>query len=313
MTDTFKVDNWLLENVPKTFGARALQLHIPGLEPFGIFDFWATMGLYYHLDNKRPTDPVVVKPTTLLRTLEFSREVADAQAGYETFPTRSYQMLHDALHRLYSVEVSWRNFWNVRTGKRGRPRKQWVEYKGRILTTYAYVYPPNIIPPDQLPESKRRNVNKTALATNDPPPPIWMIKNGPKPEGIRYRIAEDLLRGITGDDPHIGATIIPVKIFGLRPTFQEYPTATKLLGWTIRQTNQQIKRDLDNLAQTLNMKGKDRNKNRRSLLDYLSLLVEAEVIEDLVVEGETVTFTKTVDWHFGRRVEREDPSLEGES
>ena len=123
MTDTFKIDNWLLENAPKTFGARALQLHLPGLEPFGIFDFWATMGLYYHLDASRPTDPVMVKPTRLLETLEFSRELSDATAGYETFPTRSYQMLHDALHRLYSVEVDWRNFWNVRTGKRGRPRK----------------------------------------------------------------------------------------------------------------------------------------------------------------------------------------------
>ena len=313
MTDTFKIDNWLLENAPKTFGARALQLHLPGLEPFGIFDFWATMGLYYHLDTNRPTDPVMVKPTRLLETLEFSRELSDATAGYETFPTRSYQMLHDALHRLYSVEVDWRNFWNVRTGKRGRPRKQWVEYRGRILTTYAYVYGPNVIPPDQLPESKRRNVNKTALATGEPPPPIWMLKNGPKPEGIRYRIAEDLLRGITGDDPHIGATIVPVRIFGLRATFQQYPTATKLLGWTIRQTNQAIKRDLDNLAHTMNMKGKDRHKNRRSLLDYLDLLREAGVIEDLVVDSETVTFTKAADWHFGRRVEREDPSLEGES
>ena len=316
MTDkVFKVDNWLLENAPKTFGPRSFQMHLPGLEPFGIFDFWATMGLYCHLNPVKPTDPVVVKPTRLLETLEFSREIADATAGYETFSSRSYRMLHEALHRLYSVEVDWRNFWRVKTGKRGQPRKQWVEYKGRILTTYAYVYPPDVIPPDQVGDSKRRNVNETALASGEPAPPIWMLKNGPKPEGIRYRIAEDLLKGITGDDPNIGATIVPVRIFKLRSTFQQYPTATKLLGWTLRQTSPTIKRDLDGLARTLNLRGKDRQKTQRSLLEYLDLLQEVGVVEDLVVEGDAVRFTKAAGWHFGRRLAREGlegPEGEGE-
>ena len=315
--DTFKIDNWLLENMPKTFGARALQLHfpIPSLEPFGIFDFWATMGLYYHLDPRKPTDPVVIKPTTLLETLEFSREISDALAGYDTFSSRSYRMLDSALHRLYSVEVDWRNFWNVRTGKRGRPQKQWVEYKGRILTTYAYVYPPDVIPPDQLPESKRRNVNKVTTPTNEPPPPIWMLENGPKPQGVRYRIAEDLLRGITGDDPHIGATIAPARIFKLRATFKQYPIATKFMAWTIRQANPHIKRNLDVLAQQLNMKGKDRGKTHRSLLEYADLLQGAGVIEDLAHEGEDILFTKAIDWYYGHQVtakELEDKEGQGE-
>jgi hypothetical protein len=282
------------------------------MEPFGMFDLWVVFGCYSLLNPKKPTDPVVVTLTDFLEILDFSRVLSEALGFYRTFPSDAYALVRESLHRLFTVEAVYRGEWSVKTGKRGRPKRQVVEYHSRILSSYAYIYPPDVIPPDQLPESKRRNVNKATTPTGEPPPPIWMLKNGPKPEGIRYRIAEDLLRGITGDDPHIGATIVPVRIFGLRPTFQQYPTATKLLGWTIRQTNQEIKRDLDNLAYHMNMKGKDRHKNRRNLLDYLALLKEAGVIEDLVVEGETVTFSKSADWHFGRRVEREELGNEGD-
>lgn len=308
---TFRVDNALIQTAPALFASSrrtAVQMSLPGLTPFGPFDYWATLALYSLLDPQRPGDPVQTTPTELLRTLDFAREVSEALAGYGTFQTEAYDLINDTLHRLYTVEVYLKNFWSVKTGKAGRPKKQWVEFRGRILVSYQYTYAPGITPAHMLPAGRRRNVNTATAANGEAGPPIWREVEGPRPVGIEYRLSPDLIKGLTGEAGNIGATILPVKIFGLRPTFGPYPTATRLLVWVCRQTAQTVTRYIDKLADELAVKGHDRRRNREAILRGFVMLKTAGVIDDFAVEGEKITFTKAVGWHFARAVEGdEDP------
>lgn len=309
--NTFKVDNALIQNAPQLFASSrrggAVQLSLPGLA-FGPFDYWATLALFSLLDPQRPGDPVQTTPTELLRTLEFAREVSDALAGYETFQTEGYHLVNDALHRLYTVEVSWRHYWSVRSGKVGRPKKQWVDYRGRILVSYQYTYAPGVTPAHMLPPGRRQNVNTAKTLNGEAGPPIWREVDGPRPVGIEYRLSPDLVKGLTGEAGNIGATIFPVKIFKLRPTFGPYPTATRLLIWACRQTAKTMTRKLDGLAEELALRGKDRRRNRETILRGFVMLKDAGVIEGFAVEGDKITFTKAPDWHFPRADEAdEDP------
>lgn len=86
-----------------------------------------------------------------------------------------------------------------------------------------------------LKSTQRRNVNKAKTSTGESGPPIYKATEGPRPVGIEYTFAPDMVRGLTGDDPNIGTTILPVKIFGLRKTFANNHTATLLLVWVCRQ------------------------------------------------------------------------------
>ena len=205
MTDTFKVDNVFIQNAPKTFGGQRptarrqakhesaiqLQLPLPGLAPLGAFDEWAVLGLYSLLDPDNPTAPVLTTFTDLADTLQFSRAVSTALEGYETFPSETYAMVTESLHRLYSVEVDWRGFYKIpltdKKGKptRGRPRHYWVEYKGRILVSFAYIYPTGVTSPALLPPAKRRNVNLTQSPNGEPIPPIWREVEGPRPVAVQ--------------------------------------------------------------------------------------------------------------------------------
>lgn len=310
LLDTFRVDNWVIQNAPLTFGARraGIQLHLPGLEPFGPFDYWATLALYSLLDPKNPTAPVETTATELLTVLSFAREVSDALAGYETFPSEAYNLLEESLQRLFTVEVTWRNYWEVRTGKGskkpGRPKKQWVEYHGRILVEYSFVYSPGVEPPALLPASARVNVNKAKTTTGELGPAIWKRKEGPRPVGISYQLAPRLVNGLTGEDPNIGATIVPLRIFRLRSTFGAYPIATRLLLWVIRQTGRDTTRHLDRLALELNVKGKDKRRNRETLKRFFAMLQTAGVVETFstfLKDGEEwVTFRKADFWHIER-------------
>lgn len=308
--DTFRVDNALIQTAPQLFASsrrgETIQLSLPGLAPFGPFDYWATLALYSLLDPQRPGDPVQTTPTELLETLEFAREVSDALAGYETFPSEAYNLINDTLSRLYTVEVHLRNYWSIKTGRRGRPTKQWVEFRGRILVSYQYTYAPGVTPAHMLPPGRRQNVNTAKTVNGEAGPPIWREVAGPRPVGIEYRISPDLLKGQTGEDGSIGATVLPVKIFELRPTFGPYPIATRLLVWACRQTAQILTRRLDGLADELAVKGKDRRRNREAILRGFTMLKTAGVIEDFTVEGDKITFTKAADWHFARVDERAD-------
>lgn len=321
---TFRVDNVLIQNAPKTFGA---QLYLPGLAPFGPFDYWATLALYSLLDPENPKGEVYTTYTDLLSVLQFTREVSNAVEGRETYPTYpsdAYYMVEESLQRLFTVEVNWRAEWAVRltdkTGRptRGRPKKQIIEYQGRILTAYGLVYPPGVTPPSMQPAAKRENINRAKTSTGEPPPPIWRNKEGPRPQGIVYQLSPQLVRGLTKEDPHIGATILPLRIFGLRNTFGRNPAATRLLVWVCRQTSRNLTRRLDTLADEMNMTGRQKSRNRDALLKAFAMLRDVGVVEGFTVAEDevglpTITFTKADDWYFStgeKRVKSEPPLLE---
>ena len=312
---TFKVDNRFIQNVPSTFGSRrpklgSDQLYLPGLEPFGPFDLWATFALFSLLDQERPEEVVRTTPTELLEILEFAKVVSDALAGYETFKSKHYRMVEEALHRLYTVQVNWRGYYNVMTGKRGRPEKRYVDYNDRILVRVGYIYPEGVTPPEQERPTKRKNVNKAMTTTGEPGPPIYKLTSGPKPEFVEFRFAPDLVKGLQGE--MIGSTTIPLQFFNLRAKFQPYPLATRLLVWTLRQTARRMTRDIDRLINELNFKGVDATRNRRQLLDFFAMLQEVGVVESVHFDPTTnkVTFKKGEAWHFPRG--RKTPIEEGD-
>lgn len=314
---TFRVDNQLIQNAPRTFLAKrgrvdlqAIQLSLPGeFAPFGPSDYWATLALYSMIDQKRPTAPVKTTYSELLKTLEFAKTVSDALEGYSTFTSDQYQMIEESLHRLFTVELNWRNYWTVKTGKKGRPKKQWIEYHGRILASFQYTYAPGVTPPSMLKPAKRRNVNKAKKSTGEAGDPIYKATEGPRPIGIEFTFAPDMVRGLTKDDPNIGATILPVKIFHLRKTFVNNHTATLLLVWVSRQTANPTTIDLAKLADFLNMNKTQPARNRSALVAGFALLKKSGVVEGFMVDEETnqVAFTKADDWHFGRDVEEDEP------
>lgn len=300
MTETtFKVDNWLIQESYNLFGARrtAAQMFLPGMEPFGPFDLWATLALYSLLDPNNPTDAVETTPTELLETLEFAKTVSEALGGYATFTSEQYGLIEESLHRLYSVKVQLRGFYSVKTGGRGRPSKQWVEYNERILVSYGYIYPPDVTPPEHT-RGKRVNVNRTKTTNGDPPPPIWKLTDGPRPVGIRFRLSPDLVEGLQGG--RIGTTVFPLQIFKLRPQLINSPIATRLLVWITRQTKRTFSRAIDGLASEINVKGKDSRRTRKTLLDYLALLKDLGIVEGFAAVGDRVTITKADAWHFPR-------------
>jgi len=309
-TRTFKVDNQLIQRAPTIFGAKLRepsQLALPGFggkPPLGPFDEWAAYGLYALLDPKNPGAPVRTTPTELLEVLGFARKISSALAGYETFSSDGYQMVEEALHRLFTVELERQDFWTVKTpGKKGRPRKQLVIFRGRIVISYALIYPEGVTPADLLPNDQRENVNRAKhLVPNAPP--IWKVKDGPRPVGIEYRIHPDLVRGLTGEDPNIGSTTMPFKIFELRKTFGRNPTATRLLVWVMRQTANSLTRNLDVLANELKLDTRRVTKTRDDLVKSFEMIKAAQVIESYsIVTDEntgkmTVDFTKSKDWYL---------------
>ena len=317
MTDqTFKLDNVVIQTAPTLFGRRNPQLYLPGMEPFGPFDLWVVFGCYSLLNPKKPTDPVVVTLTDFLEILDFSRTISEALGHYRTFPSDAYALVRESLHRLFTVEAVYRGEWSVKTGRKGRPKRQVVEYHSRILASYAYIYPPDVIPPDQLPEAKRRNVNKAKTTRNEEGPPIYQYKDGPRPEAIQFRISEELLRGLTKTDPHIGATTLRLEIFKLRRPLANKHTAVRLLLWVARQTKKSPAIGLDKLCRQLNLldpKGRNVQRTRDDLVAALALLQDLGVVEGFShdLQSDVVTVTKAEAWHFPIHEDGEEGLLEG--
>ena len=299
--DTFGVDNWWVQNSPTLYGTRRVrQLYLPGMEPFSPFDLWATLGLYSLIAPADPTAEVRTTPTAILDVLNFAKVVNEA-FGYPTHTSDDYRMIDEALQRLFTVEVHLRNYYNkVKKGSRGRPSKEWVEYSGRILVSYKYHYPEDVTPPEVAPRSKRINVNRATTPDGQPGPPIWKLNDSSKATGISFRFAPDLVQGLQGGN--IGATIFPIELFTLRPQLQPYPIATRLLVWTLRQTRSTIDRKLDTLANEINIRGKDRKRNRESIVKYLELLEELGIVADLQVDplNNRVIYRKATGWHFAK-------------
>lgn len=312
MTDdkTFHVDNFFMQAAPGIIGARATQLSLPGMEPFSIFDFWVAMGCYSLVDPKKPKEPVTVTLSQVIEVLDFAKTIATDAAGYAwaTYSSDSYALIRESFHRLYSVDVNIRGEYSVRTRQGGRRQRRPVEYHGRLLSSYMYIYPRDVIPPDQLPESKRKNVNQAKTLKGEPGPPVWELTDGPKPEAIQFRIADEMLRGLTKEDPNIGATIFPVRVFQLRRSLPSRDKTTPtVLAWVIRQTSRRPKIALDKLVKWVGFAGRNVERNRRSVLQSLATLKKAGVIEAFDHDPKTdqVKIVKADEWHYSPREEEE--------
>ena len=312
---TFRLDNVVMEAAPTLFGKRSPQLYLPGMEPFGPFDLWVVLGCYSLLDPKKPTNPVTVTLTDFIELLDFSRTISEALGHYRTFPSDAYVNVREALHRLFTVEAVYTGDWFVKTGKRGRPRKQIVEYHFRVLSSYMYLYPPDVIPPDQLPDRKRRNVNRARTVKGEEGPPVYQYTDGPRPIGIQFTVSQELLRGLTKTDPHIGATILRMSIFKLRRELANKHTAVRLLLWVSRQTAKTPKTSLDKLCHRLNLldpKGRNVQRAREDALKAFATLRDLGVVEAFDYDPKTdlIVVTKADDWHFPVGEEEEEGLLE---
>ena len=320
MTDekTFKLDNVIIQNIPALFGTRTPQLYLyKEMEPFGPFDLWAMLGCFSLLDPKQPTKSVRVTLTEFLEILDFVRTISNALGHYPTFASGEYSMLKESLHRLFTIDAVFNREYVVKTGHRGRPAKQLIEIHAHVLASYAYIYPPDIIPPDQLPEAKRRNVNRAKTLKNEDGPAIFE-RVDIRPEAIDLRISEELLRGLTKTDPNIGTTIVPVRIFALRRQIGNRPTVVKILLWVIRQTADTPKIRLDRLLKALGLDRDRRNRSRteETVTGALDFLKTLGVIKDWQIEpykktGEPmVVVSKAAAWHYPSDQEGEDPDFE---
>lgn len=307
---TFQVDNTVMQKGPSFYSQnyKAGQMYLPGFEPLGIFDHWATIALYSLLDPKNPSAPVRVKPTELLRVLEFAQVITSAQSDYTsdytvlTFPTQNYRLVEESLNRLFTVEVNFEEFWKVKLPGQRRPRKQLVKFRGRILQHYAYWYP-GVTQPATLPHNERGrrvNVNSAKTATGETGSPVWKYKEAKVRPYIEYQFASQLVRGLTGEDPNIGATILPFKIFSLRRQFQKSTAATNLLFWVCRQTAPSMTRKIDGLAAELNQNPDYPGRAHEAINEGFALLKKAGIVDNFKIEGLTVAFQKNKDWPFGK-------------
>jgi hypothetical protein len=317
-TGIFKIDNVWLQTMSHYYGQkRSVQLHLPGMEPFTHFDAWATLALYSTLDPKEPHKPVRIKPTDLLKLLKFTKIVADAEAGYESFPTQNYRMIEESLHRLRTVELTltWSKT-EKKKGKSGRPRKLTFERHTSVLWAYTYIYEDDEgeFTGEQLPPGERVNVNEALTLDNEPGPPIYRADRRRYKE-IEYRMSDELITGLRGADGGIGFTPAPLRIFELRPKLHDYPTATKLLVWSLRQVRPEgepIKIDVDKLVVFTGLKGRNRSRNRESIINYLGMLQEYGVLEQVNYDrrNNQISFFRSKQWQFGGAIETKEEEKE---
>lgn len=311
--DTFRVDNALIENLTH-FGKRTPkpgQPYLPGMEPLGPFDLWLTLGCYYLINPKKPAEPVFTRLVDVLTTLDFSRTLAQASSGYywQSYATDDYDRVKEAFHRLRTVEFPIWGYWRVATGGARRKSRKLVESYTGILADYGYYYADDVIPPDQLPESKRRNINRALTAKNEPGPDIYQ-RLDVKPEGVYFQMARPVVMAlIEGEKGHIGSTIFHKDVFLFRRQFANNLAATKLLLRVIRQTSRRWPINLDKLVTQAGFaQDGQTNRNRAATLKALELLRDSHVIESFSHDqsSDQVVVLKATRWHFPTIDEDED-------
>lgn len=306
--NTFKIDNQWLQRSPSLFAPKVtslIQLSLPGMDRrLFAFDEWASYALYALLDPEDPNAPVRMTMTEFLETLGFVREISSFLGGYETFASDDYQTGVASLHRLYSAELERLDYWDVKKpGQKGRRDRRPVVFKGRFLISYSLIYPKGVTEADLLPPEEREDINVTKNYIPDAPP-IWKAKNRPRPESIEYRIHPDLVRGLTAEDPNIGFTYMPFKIFELRREFGRNPTATRVLIWVMRQAKNAMTRDLDGLVKELRLDPEHKKYMKNQVIKSFEKLQKSGVIFTFQVNtdntsGKTeLSFVKSKDWYL---------------
>lgn len=314
MTDekVFKVDNTILERLD-AFGARnpiPSQPYLPGMAPLGPFDLWLTLGCYSLLNPRKPTDPVVTTLTDILTTLDFSQTLARASYGYSwtTYSSDDYARVAQAFHRLRTVEFPVYGYWRLPGVGKGRPRRRLVESHTGILSDYGYTYGPDVLPPDQVADSKRKNVNLALTKSNEPGPVIYR-RTDVEPEGIYFRMSPPVIGSlIEGEKNHIGATIFRSELFRFRRQIARNLGATKLLLRICRQTSKQWRIDLDKLVKQVGLDDENVSRNRSAVLKSLETMQSLGVITAFDHDPKTdrVSIVKAARWHFPTRPLEDD-------
>lgn len=306
MTDdkTFRVDNATLENL-RAFGPRTPkpdQMYLPGMEPLGPFDLWLTLGCYYLINPKKPTDPVVTSLTEVLSILDFSQTLAKSVGGYQwvSYASDDYTRVREAFHRLRTVEFPVYGYWRTKTG-RGRPQRKLKETFTGILADYGYLYPDHVLPPDQAADVKRRNVNRAMSVKGEVGPAIYQLTDV-KPEGIHFRMAREVVTAlIEGEKGHIGSTIFRAELFQFRRQLSRNLPATKLLLRTCRQASKKWTITLDKLVAQVGL-GEDKNvgRSRQATLEAITLLQGLGVVDGFGHDpkSDKVSIIKSGKWHF---------------
>ncbi|OQC28931.1 MAG: hypothetical protein BWX67_02226 [Thermotogae bacterium ADurb.Bin062] len=319
---TFKVDNQIIEWGPNIFDLQkrpAEQLFLPGLDnrkPLPPFAEWVVYGLYALLDPMNPTATIRTTPTELLEVLEFARDVSAALGDKETYSSDQYKLINESLDLLYTVEIHQAGFWKNYTvpGDKRKKKKDGKRYpfafRGRILSNYTLIYPPDVDPPEFLPEDQVENISRSKFTD-------WKVlkrKEGPRPIGIELTLDPRLVNGLTGKDPNIGTTTLPYKIFEIRKSFPKNQTLKRLLLYVLRQANQTMKnQDLDKLAKRLELDTRRQSKTRSDLQRGFEILQSSGVVESFHITPEDTsgkvkfTFTKSKDWYLDNDSDQEEP------
>ena len=318
MRDSFKVDNALLENLeifgkktpkPKKYLPDPRQMGLPlDVEPpLAPFDQWLTLGLYYLINPKKPTEQVNIKLDQILEVLDFSRVLVYASGDYARrgFPSDDYSRVKEAFHRLLTIETRL-----VITNRR-RTRITYTT----ILSEYGYDFGPDVFV-DQLPESKKRNVNRAAPAGEAPP--IYEVP-GMKLKGVFFRMSEPMVMSLiehTKSYQHMGYTVFPSEIFKFRRQLARNFAATRLLLRVGRQTRKTWSIRLDNLVDQVGL-GETRNtgRDRQFTLDAVALLQSLGVVEGFEhdIKRDMVRIVKADSWYFPNAGRRKNDEIEDES
>lgn len=309
---TFKVDNKIIEWGPKLFDLQKRpteQLFLPGFEkPLPPFAEWVVYGLYALLDPMNPTAPIRTTPTELLEVLELARDVSAALGDKETYSSDQYRLINESLDLLFTTEIYqsgyWKNYIPPGEGKKKTKKdgKRYpIEFRGHILSSYTYIYPPEVTPAEYLPEDEVENVSQSKHSNLK----ILKRKDGRRPIGIELQLDPRLVAGLTGQGQNIGATTIPFKIFEIRKAFPKNQTLKRLLLYVLRQTNKTMtNQDLDKLAKRLELDTRRVSKTRSDLERAFEILKTNGVIFNFEVNTEDTSgkvkysFTKSPDWYL---------------
>jgi len=137
-------------------------------------------------------------------------------------------------------------------------------------------------------------------------------KEGPRPIGIELTLDPRLVNGLTGNDPNIGTTTLPHKIFEIRKAFPKNQTLKRLLLYVLRQANQTMKnQDLDKLAKRLDLDTRRVTKTRSDLERGFEILRDYGVVAQFQVNTEDTSgkvkysFTKSPDWYMDNESDQE--------
>lgn len=320
---TFKVDNQIIEWGPNIFDLQkrpAEQLFLPGLDnrkPLPPFTEWVVYGLYALLDPNNPTAPIHTTPTELLEVLELARDVSAALGDKETYSSDQYHLINESLDLLFTTEIYQKDFWKnyIPSGEGKKKTKKDgqrypFDFRGHILSSYVYVYPPEDTPPEYLPEDEVENVSQSKYGNRK----ILKRKDGRRPIGIELQLDPRLVNGLTGQGRNIGATTIPFKIFEIRKAFPKNQTLKRLLLHVLRQTNQTTRnQDLDGLAKRLELDTRRQGKTRSDLERAFEILRSYGVVAVFEVKTEDTSgkvkysFTKSPDWYLTNDLDQIGP------